>query len=73
VEPRRDMALPSLYSQGHMGRPITLEVHSAGVTSLGAAPPTVEGNGLVNLDLDSQISSSSFHYTPWALHSDLVH
>ena len=34
--------------------------------------PGVEGIGLVNLDLDSQTSSSSFHYTPWALHSDLV-
>ena len=33
----------------------------------------IEGIGSLNFDLDGQISSSSFHYTPWALHSDLVH
>ena len=33
---------------------------------------SVEGTGSLNLDLDSQISRSLFHYTPWALHSDLV-
>ncbi len=38
---------------------------------MGCVP--VEDNGSVNLDLDSQASSSSFHYTLWALHSDLVH
>ena len=32
----------------------------------------VEGIGSLNLDLDSKTSNSSFHYTPWALHSDLV-
>ena len=34
---------------------------------------SVEGTGSVKLDLDSQTSSSSSHYTPRALHSDLVH
>ncbi len=34
---------------------------------------TVEGTGSINLDLDSQASSSLFHYTPWALRSDLVY
>ncbi len=37
------------------------------------ATTVVEGTGLVNLDLDSQTFSSSFHYAPWALHSDLAH
>ncbi len=53
-----------------------LEGHTASIACGLLVLVVVEGTRVlqvVNLDLDSQASSSSFHYTPWALHSDLVH